>query len=660
MESQLVKNLKSFLKYNEFRISLLLELMPQTKTPLFHALPFLLHTNFKGFPGYIDDNDTPYGIEKFSFKKDLSPSLKKLFSKHPVVNKPLEQITINNHYIKSLLLMGSLGSVGQTWESDFDFWVCINENNMTPNQLELLNKKLRAIEIWAKDKYALEVHFYPADIKKVQKNNFGGTAKESVGSSQARLLKEEFYRTSILVSGKIPFWWLTPTGISNEEYMQYKKVAKQSSQLPSNWLIDLGNLIEITTEEFFGAALWQMNKAMDSPYKSVLKMAMLEGFLDSDVETQLLCNIIKTRVHEKMGDENNGKNLDPYAVMFDHVLNSYKKKQKDDTLDLLTTCFYIKSDFKTLEFSKDKKDLNFKEKIILNYVKSWGWNQNKLNDLNEYKEWDFEKVLELGNKVHNFLLTTYRNLTDRLKTENKVKQLISKEDITLLGRKLFSFYSQKPGKIQLLKRAFKGGLWQESVTFAGEYNKQRKIVWSVYRGQINKQSLLTSKVSNKLLRQSQDIVKIIIWAIFNNLIDKKTSMYLIPNASSVGMADIQNLVNVTLDTFPKVKISSLQNKDLLSSLKKIKMLIVLNFDSPKWVTEVDTISVIYLTNWGEYFCEKHKGKEGKLKVFEYLTNEISDNISSLRKLYKIFIPTTSNSKTLSSRFSAEIYKNLRR
>jgi hypothetical protein len=38
---------------------------------------------------------------------------------------------------------------------------------------------------------------------------------------------------------------------------------------------------------------------------------------------------------------------------------------------------------------------------------------------------------------------TRRNLADRHKKEDKAEQMISEQDITVLGRKLFTFYSQR-------------------------------------------------------------------------------------------------------------------------------------------------------------------------------------------------------------------------
>ena len=71
----------------------------------------------------------------------------------------------------------------------------------------------------------------------------------------------------------------------------------------------------------FGAAIWQLGKAIDSPFKSVLKMAKLEVFLENLEQEQPLCNLLKKRVHH--GDEAPGNvaNIDPYALMFDQLLS---------------------------------------------------------------------------------------------------------------------------------------------------------------------------------------------------------------------------------------------------------------------------------------------------------------------------------------------------
>jgi adenylate cyclase class 1 len=296
----------------------------------------------------------------------------------------------------------------------------------------------------------------------------------------------------------------------------------------------------------------------------------------------------------------------------------------------------------------------------MQYIKSWGWDHSKLDDLNDFKSWGLKKELLLGNQVHDFLIQTYRSLSDRIKKDKKVKRLITDEDMTVLGRKLFSFYAQKPGKIQLMRRVFTEGLALNSVTFSAYYNKQQNIVWCIYRDKLKKHTLLIADAKEKLLRQDDDIVNILIWAIYNQMLDRQTSMHLIPNPSHLSLTAIQEFVNITLDTFPSVKISSLKNEALLSPSRKIKMLFIINFSSPTWVKEIETISIIYLTSWGELFCESHRAKEGTQKAVEYLVENLTDNIANLKKCYQIFVPSSNHSRSIYNFFNSGIYKNLRK
>ena len=85
--------------------------------------------------------------------------------------------------------------------------------------------------------------------------------------------------------------------------------------------------------------------------------------------------------------------------------------------------------------------------------------------------------------------------------------------------------------------------------------------------------------------------------------------------------------------------------------KKARMLVVLNFDSPRWMQEINTVSIVYLNSWGELFCETYLGKEGVEKVIEYLLEDPSNEPDSLRNNFEIFVPH--------SEFSKKIYEALR-
>ena len=217
----------------------------------------------------------------------------------------------------------------------------------------------------------------------------------------------------------------------------------------------------------------------------------------------------------------------------------------------------------------EKKTAAFKSNIIKEYMCEWDWPNAKLADINSFRDWEFEKVLALGNRVHMFLIGVYRRLSERLKTEKDMKQMINEQDLTVIGRKLASFYSHKPRKIQFLRRAFAEGLFQESVTIAADFKKPLSQRWSLYRGSIDSQMAIQSGDSeDNLLRKGSSIVDILIWAVYNRIIDKKTSLYMVPNPSPVSINDIQEMVNKFFQYFPKIKLAAIPNDDLLMNAKK--------------------------------------------------------------------------------------------
>ncbi|MBI5187020.1 MAG: class I adenylate cyclase [Nitrospinae bacterium] len=654
MIETLIKNKDIFLEYNKHRLKRAFSFMPKRTAMVLRALPFLLHVNHKAFPGFVDNPATPCGINQFRLTPNTQEALASLFpDARPLLDNP-NALMPKRQFIRSLLLMGSIGSIAQTNKSDFDFWVCINEDAFKPAWMERFMEKLKLVEEWADKEYDVETHFFPTDIKKVQDNNFGESDKESAGSSQAKLLKEEFYRTMILLVGKVPVWWIIPPGTNDEEYNKLKALIPTDERLGKDGFIDLGNLHEISYEEFFGAALWQMNKAMDSPFKSVLKMGMLEGYIGGgNGSPVLLCTELKKKVFSAEGGP-----YDPYMMMFNHILNYYKNVGKEDVLDLICKCFYIKIGVKMDLNNLQKESMNFKEKAVLNYIQKWGWNQGKLMDLNSYKEWSFDKVLQLGNEVHNYMVKTYQSLADRLKEESSGEQIITEKDLTILGRKLFTFYSKKPNKVENLRKAFDEGLIQDDLTFHTSFDKSRRIVWNLYRGQLVRANIDKTDVSNKLLKKDSDLISLIIWMVYNKICDLKTHLYLTPNPTEVVLADIQAMVKDLFDFFPDFKISTLKNEDLLSSDKKKKVYIVINFFSQRTKWEVESVAVIYLSTWGELFYENFKDpNEGLQKVCDLIKEHYIKDVSKISQYFRIFVPKGLQSEAVLKKAHAVITKN---
>ena len=65
--------------------------------------------------------------------------------------------------------------------------------------------------------------------------------EESSGSAQAHVLKEEFYRTCMIIQGKIPLWWVSYDSKGKVTYDEVLAFLNNYNSLDESF-IDLGNL----------------------------------------------------------------------------------------------------------------------------------------------------------------------------------------------------------------------------------------------------------------------------------------------------------------------------------------------------------------------------------------------------------------------------------
>lgn len=654
-ERQLIKNLRAFNIYNRDRIEKALQVAPRKAELAIHLVPVMLHYNQPGIPCYIKCEENCGGISFFKLTEEM-----KTAAKHSVGDfKFLESLASRYSHkekpvIESLLLMGSIGSAAHSAASDYDYWVVIDESGLSEKKLDSLKKKLSLIEKWA-EKTGSELHFFLTDVNRVRRNDFGGANKESVGTAQAGLLKEEFYRTALHVVGKYPTWWLTPPEASDEEYNATLKTLYKSWDINPSLFVDLGNVVPITMSEIFGAALWQINKAMDSPFKSILKMALLESFIDSEGESPLLCEELKRNI---LNSASPLHAQDPYLLMINRLLDYYHNKKREDVVELLRKGFYNKVDVKLTAVTGTNRKCTFKEEIMLHCTDEWNWDQSTIKNLNRYKEWEFNNLLDLGGQLHSFLIETYRNLTNRLKTRREVKNLISNEDMTILGRKLFSFYGKKKAKIEPLKRASDEALRLESCTFVPTVLRSKKTIWTVYRGNVTTEIARTKVISHVELKKSMSLADITAWLVINRIVDSKTFLHLIPNPLPVSLKVIQELVKTIEDFMPYHPISSIENRYLLNDALITGFLAVVNLIANPWEKNINKITFIYRNTHGEVFCETNDVKTAQERMAEILSEADNQISEDGRSFFRVFIPRSENSAKMEKQMRNAILSNI--
>lgn len=621
-----VIRLARVLRYNRNRINRALALFPMDKQCLFNAMPFFLHVNHPDVPGFVNQSKVPCGLSLFSYRPSVKQALMALFPENHELLNNVTEIWPKRCYIESLSLMGSIGTIAQSEKSDLDYWVCVDGSKMDAKRWQLLQCKLTIIEQWIWQEYKLEVHFFLSDTRKIRINDFGDADGESAGSAQPMFLKNEYYSTSILITGKIPFWWITPRYCTNEQYQQLYEDFQHWTEPNPQYFIDLGNLHRLKVSEMFGATIWQLTKAIDSPFKSVLKMAKLEVFID-DINNRIpLCNILKERIHQGVNLDKDIRATDSYVLLFDTIIEYYRQNYPQ-FLELFKICWYIKSDCR-LTVSKVGESDDFKRDVIQHYVSSWNWSPSKIAHLDNIDNWEFADVNFLGNQIHSFLIGCYKRLSEKIMGE---KQCVNQEDMTVFGRKIDSFYSNKKGKVNYLKRAFEYGLMQLDITIVADLDlkidtNQR---WSAYRGRLN---LVDADVDNpRYLRGSSDPVELVLWCVFNHIVSSKSNFYLLQNQLAIKAADITELIHQALIDYKAIRVSEISREVLLSPCQITHCLLVVNFMSVSSSNVVETVRVIYVTSWGELYSFPN------MQAFEKIKDQC--NNQEVRPICRLYTPS---------------------
>lgn len=600
VQQNLTIRLLRVLRYNKARIERALTLMPEKHRPLFHVLPFLVHVNYEALPGYVapltSGETVPFGINNYSFRPDVEQALQRCFPAQSHLFSDIKQIWPRQRAVDALVLMGSVGTIAQTDDSDFDFWVCIDGKRFSTTELALLQQKLTAIEKWADNTFGIEVHFFLSEIDKVKQNDFGVAEGESAGSAQALFLKAEFYNTNIVVAGKAPFWWLTPEKTSEKQYQAIYNSLEKGGSPDVDWFMDLGHLERLDASELFGAAIWQLGKAMDSPFKSVLKMAKLEVYLANISHGQPLCNLLKKHVHRGAEAPGHVADIDPYALMFDELIAHYKANGQAEDIAVLQQCLYLKCGCTLSHPLVEGEQANFKRKIMASYAKQWGWSRKLLAHLDNQQDWTFNERVQLSRRIHRFLLKCYRRISKEISHH---QQVMDQKDMTVLGRRLSTYYAKKPDKIEFLRRAFDESLYCEKITIAMRQLKNGDEVWSAYAGDLLSKSGIID--DSQKVTQAASAIALMVWLVSSKIIDTNSKVYLDYNYGEVSELDLNDLLKHLCKYFPPVKVSSLPRNDLLAPERITACFAIVNFPTLRQKATVENVSILYTTSWGETF-----------------------------------------------------------
>lgn len=535
-----------FLMLNRERLLRVQEALRWKQRDFLELLPLLFHINHPMLPGYVS-KDAPSGIS------DYTPSQKSLdaakrFSKAFEFKKR----ALRTHDVHAIFIMGSSGTVAYSEKSDFDIWLC-HRPDLKPAQTADLRKKALAIEEWSAG-LGLEVHFFLMNAETFKRGDVVDLDSESSGTAQHHLLLEEFYRTGLYVAGRHPAWWLVPPE-QEANYEQHLESLITRRFVGANEIIDFGGLNTIPPQEFFGAALWQVYKGIDSPYKSVIKILLMEIYAQEFPEIDLLCARFKKAIYS--GEISLDK-LDPYVMLMDKLEEYLVKRNEIERLDLVQRCFYFKVNL-PLSTPTHVKQMTWQRELMESLAERWRWNSTQLSILDSRNAWKINRVLKERKVLVDELTHSYLFLSDFARKTARLA-LISQQDLTILGRKLYAAFERKAGKIEIVNRGIAPDLFETHLAMVESTGADGQGNWSLVN---NTESATANARTDAVLKRSGRAFGLIAWSHFNKLVSAQTVLAARVQSSELNVKELRAIIGCLEQQFPGGELPTL-SMDALS------------------------------------------------------------------------------------------------
>lgn len=509
---QLKELQRRFISLNQQRLDRTLSALNYQQQRFVALLPIFFHANHPLLPGYLGHNSAS-GIADYKPSKIELKNVKALARSFRLAPQ-----TGQTEDIESIFLMGSMGTIAHSRTSDIDVWLCYRDD-LPKKDILSLEQKCKKLTAHAKE-LRLDCHFFVMNAQQFKQGKGLALSSEASGSTQHVLLLDEFYRTALWLAGKKPLWWFVPPA-REQHYQDYRHQLLSKRYIHNKNVVDFGPVANIPGAEFAGAALWQLYKAIESPFKSLFKLILLEVYTYTFPGYQPLCLSFKDTVYDHDVDIDE---LDPYVVAYRRIEYHLTQREEFERLELVRRCLYFKTNI-ALSSQSAKIEKPWQFQLLNKLVKEWGWTPEHIQLLDNRKKWKAALVVKERNAIVKELLTSYQRLqsfTQKLGAAVSV----DRKEFSTLGHKLYANYERRRGKVEWVNPGISNDLSETYLCFVEDKADQKEQadhypspLWRVYAA--NK-SALESQTNRRTDKPSplkhSSLMELILWCHCNELL----------------------------------------------------------------------------------------------------------------------------------------------
>ena len=627
-----------FIHLNQLRLQRIQSFLQPQQRIFLDLLPLLFHQNAPLLPGFISSG-TVAGISNYQ-PNDTTLAHANSFAENFIYHPPAQV----DAPILGLYLMGSVSSIAFSKDSDIDIWLCY-DHNLLATEIDELQSKATSIEKWA-ESLALEVHFFLVDSQAYIKGSHSPLSSDSNAPTQHYLLLEEFYRTALYIAGKTPVWWLVPPH-EEQNYNGYVQYLKDKQLITDHKTIDFGGLEKIPAEEFVTATLWQLYKSLNSPYKSLLKLLLMECYASEYPNPEWLCQESKKNIYQGLVDLNS---IDPYVLIYHKIEQYLSSKNDPERLNFARQCFYLKI-MGDMEKQTDQQKLGYRKTIISHMAKRYRWPENMLASFVENKSWNIQKANQENDIIMRQLKVCFQMIGH---FSNSNVTLSKNLDIQPIGRKLKFFLQKRPGKIDIITTRSGIRSKENTLTIIESSHSTIRPTWDLFMGTISEHKLATA---TPFKQGARSLVELLSWLVSNGLYQENLNLNIRASRQVASKTNINHAIktiSIFLFSDKFANLAALQafrrpsriiahllllNLDNASAVNIKKGMLIFNDDfdllsyGPEKESFVHTIDQISISSWGEVTCHRYLNLEGLFDCFITCFNQHSQSLPTKIECY---------------------------
>ncbi len=613
---------KRFLQINHDRLHRTRMMLTHQQEMFLDGLQLLFHCNHPMLPGFVS-HSTPSGLSGYK------PDKRQLAIGKSMAKSFCMTGGYQSESIWGIYLMGSLGSLAQSHKSDFDVWLCYKPG-LSKASLDELQLKCKRITQWATT-LRLETHFFLMDSDAFRNGEQLSLDEESSGSAQKLLLLDEFYRTALYIGGRLPIWWFSPAGCEIG-YEAHTQELLQKRFLRPGTTLDFGGVNQIPDGEFIGAGIWQLYKAIESPYKSVIKLLLMEAYASEYPSIQPLSLEYKKAIYR---GELHINDLDPYVLVYRRIERYLREEGDSVRLDLVRRCFYFKVN-KPLSRPVSKRGKSWQRLLLEGMVSEWGWSEEYIHMLDQRPNWKTLQVKEERSLLVKALNDSYEVLESFAQRSGSARS-ISDSELRVLGRKLQAAFEKRPGKIECVNPGISSDISESVLTIVEKKSASRGVdlapsTWLLLGAETG---------LDTPLRQAGSPVELLLWSHLNGLVDAHYRLD-VSQVESCNEGQLKRGLSRLQQWLP-MSVAPIEHEAFEQAAAPVQVFLLVNVGAEKISplggdihrlsnqsdplryggfeeNLVASVDVITVNSWREVCCERYEGKLALIKALQAYTS----------------------------------------